>query len=501
MSAQAEQKATRIKVSPRKEIRELGRLRRGFERSLESRLGRMFTSVADTAADNFIRSGSIGVTQEQIQKEANQILLPFYRSILKTFADRVLNNIGVKGEFEDLSRTYLSMGGMRIQNISDTTRRQIMAVVTRGNKDGLNSTVIAKNIREKGIQMSKGRARTIARTETHSASTFANNEMSKRYMPQQSKKMWVSTNDGRTRPHHRAMNGVEVDMDTDFTVFYKGIPYKMGYCGDPRGGAVNIINCRCQTIYIPPEADVEKEPMQYSEDPWIYSEKIDPIKDINEWKKHFDVDEVIPSYISDNAQQFGLSSNEQLAVYNYTTNNFQSINKKLRNWFYSIDEVNVSAKASLIGYQHTIRDAMHKMPKYKGQVARGIYIEDIDEFVAKNDIRKGSIYRTESIFSTTKKTENITRNVKYVITSKSGRDVSMLSEYDFEEEVLFPAGHQFEITKVERDGNSITITMSDTQDEVKQIQQKNAPISDRMFRKMRLEQELSSINNLLIELS
>ena len=49
------------------------------------------------------------------------------------------------------------------------------------------------------------------------------------------KKRWVSTNDDRTRSHHSAMNGVEVDLEADFEVPYKGVTYKMKHAGDPRG--------------------------------------------------------------------------------------------------------------------------------------------------------------------------------------------------------------------------------------------------------------------------
>ena len=42
------------------------------------------------------------------------------------------------------------------------------------------------------------------------------------------------------------MNGVEVDIDEDFIV--NGRP--MAYAGDPRGGAGNVINCRCVILIV-----------------------------------------------------------------------------------------------------------------------------------------------------------------------------------------------------------------------------------------------------------
>ena len=58
-------------------------------------------------------------------------------------------------------------------------------------------------------------------------------------------KKWVSTNDKRTRSAHVLANGQIVDMNEDFMV--GGVP--MEYAGDPKGGASNVINCRCVIIY------------------------------------------------------------------------------------------------------------------------------------------------------------------------------------------------------------------------------------------------------------
>ena len=58
-------------------------------------------------------------------------------------------------------------------------------------------------------------------------------------------KRWASTNDGRTRSHHSAANGQQRPMNEDFIV--GGAP--MAYAGDPKGGARNVINCRCVIIY------------------------------------------------------------------------------------------------------------------------------------------------------------------------------------------------------------------------------------------------------------
>jgi hypothetical protein len=68
-------------------------------------------------------------------------------------------------------------------------------------------------------------------------------------------KEWVATSDTRTRTSHMIANGTKVSMDEDFTV--GGSPMK--YAGDPRGGASNVINCRCVIVYVDAEDALEDD--------------------------------------------------------------------------------------------------------------------------------------------------------------------------------------------------------------------------------------------------
>jgi hypothetical protein len=103
---------------------------------------------------------------------------------------------------------------------------------------------------------SKYRAHMIARTETHSAAGFANHAVAKNSGVMGLFKQWVATADDRTRKHHHQVDGQKVPIDDDFIVPYKGIPYRMAYVGDPRGGAGNVINCRCVILYLAPDDEV-----------------------------------------------------------------------------------------------------------------------------------------------------------------------------------------------------------------------------------------------------
>ena len=59
------------------------------------------------------------------------------------------------------------------------------------------------------------------------------------------KKKWVSVSDDRTRSAHAEIQGQTRNMDEDFDVGGT----KMKHPGDPRGGAANVINCRCVVVY------------------------------------------------------------------------------------------------------------------------------------------------------------------------------------------------------------------------------------------------------------
>ena len=95
----------------------------------------------------------------------------------------------------------------------------------------------------------------IARTETHNAASFANNSYHVTVADDlgiSMKKKWVATSDGRTRPAHAAANGQVVNINEDFIV--GGV--NMDYAGDPKGGAANVVNCRCVIVYAD-ERDME----------------------------------------------------------------------------------------------------------------------------------------------------------------------------------------------------------------------------------------------------
>jgi SPP1 gp7 family putative phage head morphogenesis protein len=61
----------------------------------------------------------------------------------------------------------------------------------------------------------------------------------------QTKKVWMATNDNRTREAHAALDGVEAFVDEEFEMF----GMKIMYPGDPNADPEMIYNCRCSLGY------------------------------------------------------------------------------------------------------------------------------------------------------------------------------------------------------------------------------------------------------------
>jgi hypothetical protein len=237
-------------LSTRRTLIQQTRIRQSFERQLFTSLIRFFEENGRIARSEYSNGG---VRLLNLDTRLGQILLPHYRSVITQMSGQFVFT-KEETDFERLVRRFITtVAGIRITQISNTTRRIINRIILQAELDGLGVEPTATRIIEQTKpSFTRRRASLIARTETHSASSFANQAMAESFnLPM--KKRWISTNDNRTRSHHRAMNGTTVDLDDDFIVPYKGVEYRMKHAGDPRGGPANIINCRCVILYLEPD--------------------------------------------------------------------------------------------------------------------------------------------------------------------------------------------------------------------------------------------------------
>ena len=248
------QKQRGIRVSARKEVLEQNRLRNSFERKLRKQLSTAFTRIGRAAQREFVAHGRLLQSIRGIEETLYNLMESHYRAVINEFGLRIIRDQKEDTQFEFLVREYLRVnGGTRITQISETTRKQIMSVISVADEDGLGVQVTGKRIFDSmNGSFSRYRAATIARTETHSAASFANDQVNRSLNIPNQLKRWVSVADARTRATHAQANGTEIPLDEDFII--GGVPMK--YTGDPKGGPKNVINCRCVTLYITPEDEV-----------------------------------------------------------------------------------------------------------------------------------------------------------------------------------------------------------------------------------------------------
>lgn len=248
----------RKRISIRREYIEQNRLRLGFERKLRLQLQTLFAEVGQQARQEYDQAGRMVIVGRDLPVKLKGILDSHYRAVIDSFGLRILRYQKQDSQFETIIKEYIALyGSLRVSQISNTTMKQINRIILAGEAEGLGVSVIAKNIFEslRG-SFSRIRSATIARTETHTAASYANHAVNASLKIPDQVKRWVSTKDDRARSWHTAMNGTEVPLDEDFTVPHNGVDWRMAYTGDPRGGAANVINCRCVTLYVTPEDEV-----------------------------------------------------------------------------------------------------------------------------------------------------------------------------------------------------------------------------------------------------
>ena len=130
----------------------------------------------------------------------------------------------------------------KVTYVTETTKNQIALLID--NNKGLNTNDLAKLINEKFVEISKGRARTIARTESANLMNNANlntaKEVGMKY------KTWIhGVNSPNERPHHKALSGTKLKFDEKFVL--NGIE-----CDTPHDNSLparEVCNCSCIVQY------------------------------------------------------------------------------------------------------------------------------------------------------------------------------------------------------------------------------------------------------------
>lgn len=149
-----------------------------------------------------------------------------------------------------------SQTGAKITEIADTTRANVMDIISTAYDEGLSIPDTAKLIESAMRDSAEVRARMIARTELVGAingGSLAATQLVSSATGSRYQKRWL-TAVGARYPRHELYDGLDgqtVGLDEQFDVGGESLDYP----GDPDGDPAETINCRCTMIYVDgPEA-------------------------------------------------------------------------------------------------------------------------------------------------------------------------------------------------------------------------------------------------------
>lgn len=229
-----------------------------FELSVKGKLVRIRNRYIKSVAKTYENSQVISNAAKQKHiEELREVLSAHYTKVTNAFRSKVRTDakrsgykLETKSAYDILIAEWIATEVMRkAKMINDTDTQDIIDAIEDGMLTGASIADISKSIRDK-TALSPFRAQTIARTETHNAATYSSLQ-SIREVEQETgakfMKQWISTSDIRTRDAHAEMRGSEpIPVDEKFFV---GGEY-LDRPGDSAGSPENIINCRCQVIFM-----------------------------------------------------------------------------------------------------------------------------------------------------------------------------------------------------------------------------------------------------------
>lgn len=254
------------RFNTRFEVRKQLRLRNNLEKQFYKNLLTVFNRNAERVSSDIsnglqfnleVNTQRLGIElQVVIDKNLRKIFESFINYNIETYdsdvKDLEFTTFGTVITFEQLYKNYIKDRDIVFATLSENQSRMILRTIRQLREQNLTLPQLTQEIKQAIRNFSIARAARIARTETHSASSFASHEYNKKIgsqLDQTLYKKWVSVADGRTRSSHANANGQVRSMDEDFEI--NGALMK--YPSDPRGGAKNVINCRCVVVYVDEE--------------------------------------------------------------------------------------------------------------------------------------------------------------------------------------------------------------------------------------------------------
>jgi len=232
--------------------------------ALDEHVSQMFEVIEQTSDINLVpqriqemslRSGMIQDVFERLYVNVGVDFAKFYRRQVKQKVDYTTKQTDEEmiqamiaeemREFvrENADAKIAVVTNTSINDILRKIKEVIPEILEQGIGGGEAQTMLRDRIEDEWLRFKRFRTERIVRTETTPASSIGSMKGVKSTgVPHM--KIWTAAFD-ETRDWHAAASGQRVDMDGDFIVNGES----MSYPGDPRGSAINVINCNCALNY------------------------------------------------------------------------------------------------------------------------------------------------------------------------------------------------------------------------------------------------------------
>lgn len=248
---------------------------KAIESQIDEALNKLKSGEYQTISDYLEESYGTGFISSlyRLQKQGIPLLFPMNRNeIIKAVQ---LNSKISGGLYKRL--------GINTKAMKNAIRQE----VTRGISSSMSSADIARNIDNR---MNSGlyNSYRIARTEGHRINQEASYDAMKKAKDAGADvvKQWDSTLDGRTRPHHRMLDGQVRELEDPFEVDGLQAQYPSGF-----GKASEDINCRCVVLEIGRwELDEEDTFTKFDGNRSVIVKDLSNSKSFEEFRKKYNIE-------------------------------------------------------------------------------------------------------------------------------------------------------------------------------------------------------------------
>jgi SPP1 gp7 family putative phage head morphogenesis protein len=368
-----------------------------------------------------------------------------------------------------------------------TQIRQALDDLNAGLHDGMTFGEWKNRALEQEWNLPDHRLDTIMRVHTQTAYNAGHWEQFEANAARRGYLMYSAINDSRTRPAHRAMDGIIKPVGDSF---WDSHSPPCGY--NCRCSLVSLTDTQVQdrggeTQQLPPDANADpgwgSKPSHVGIDvnDLVARQALDlpaPLqKDVLDWQAAIRDERIVQRvqdfFGTDYAQlaqdvQTWLIDNdglliehEAVSIHGYTGDYYRNINRFLR----GEGGDDLSTMAPVV----SAVAGLSKLPEYEGTVFRGITLEGLPNAVKFLEAHQAGEIVEYSAFTSAGYKEPFAGNVQYVIHSRYGRVVEALSPHPSEMEVLFAPRTRFRIVSIDATNLPVRIEMEELADQTVEV--------------------------------